>query len=671
MDFDNILLEILNEFIKNENIDIEKYCNRYPQYKDALLDKLIIAKLIKQSFREEDLSGKKLGDYILLQELGRGGMGIVFLGIQPALSRLTAIKILPPSLTHNKEALKNFREEAKIIAKFNHPNIVPIYSIGNERGVNYIAMSYINGLSLKDIIEKIKDRKNIDTLKASNILNILQEGTVKKQKISQESITLERSPEFWNKSYFDFIATIGAEIADALNYAHRNGIIHGDIKPSNILLTKNAIPMIVDFGLSKEIKKDCSGKTGYFCGTLIYAAPEQIKKHIMNDKTDIWALGVLLYELLTLVNPFKKANIRQTVGEILKANPLPLRYYNKKIPIELEAIVLKCLEKNSNDRYNSAAELYQDLRNYLELKPIKAKPLNVISKTHKWIKRNPVLSGVGGVLILIAFVTLFLGYSAKINQLVEWGVELQHRGEVKEAEKIYLKALKLSFNVPIMAKIREKAFLGLASIYSTSPETQNKAIDYFKKCLKINSENIQALEEMALTYKWMGKYEESLKCYDRIDKMDCFHPTYNNHVEILTKQGKIDEAERVYKKLLLMEPYNILLIEDYARFLLKNNQYRKTLSFLAKKARVKELAEEIDFAVYECLDKFIRLSEYWLRPINSYEKAKEFLVSKGFDAEYADYVLKKYWKLLSLPIENLKWNEIMNRVKKQKNNPSD
>ncbi|HEC92834.1 MAG TPA: serine/threonine protein kinase, partial [Candidatus Atribacteria bacterium] len=246
MDFDNILLEILNEFIKNENIDIEKYCNRYPQYKDALLDKLIIAKLIKQSFREEDLSGKKLGDYILLQELGRGGMGIVFLGIQPALSRLTAIKILPPSLTHNKEALKNFREEAKIIAKFNHPNIVPIYSIGNERGVNYIAMSYINGLSLKDIIEKIKDRKNIDTLKASNILNILQEGTVKKQKISQESITLERSPEFWNKSYFDFIATIGAEIADALNYAHRNGIIHGDIKPSNILLTKNAIPMIVD-----------------------------------------------------------------------------------------------------------------------------------------------------------------------------------------------------------------------------------------------------------------------------------------------------------------------------------------------------------------------------------------------------------------------------------------
>src|SRR3989338_7537723 len=164
MEFDNILLEILDEFIDGKKVDIEAHCERYPEHKDAILSKFRTAEFLKKNFHEEDLSGKQLGEYMILQELGRGGMGIVFLGIHPALSRLSAIKILSPSFSHDRESLKNFEEEAKTIAKFSHPNIVPIYSISDEQGMRYIAMGYISGWSLKNIIEMFRTNKRADKL---------------------------------------------------------------------------------------------------------------------------------------------------------------------------------------------------------------------------------------------------------------------------------------------------------------------------------------------------------------------------------------------------------------------------------------------------------------------------------------------------------------------------
>jgi len=186
MNFDEILIEILNKYAEGKTVNVEDYCKKFPQHKDAIISKLKVAEYIKSDLQEEDLSGKKINEYMILKELGRGGMGIVFLAIHSALSRLTAIKILPPSISSDKDVLKKFQEEAKIIAKFNHPNIVPIYSISNERGMYYIAMGYIPGPSLSNVIEKFRAQTNPLSLKASLIRDMLQTPSSDQEDITQK-----------------------------------------------------------------------------------------------------------------------------------------------------------------------------------------------------------------------------------------------------------------------------------------------------------------------------------------------------------------------------------------------------------------------------------------------------------------------------------------------------
>ncbi|MFH1245072.1 MAG: serine/threonine-protein kinase, partial [Candidatus Omnitrophota bacterium] len=237
MDFDTILSQIMDKIIEGENVGIEEFCLQHPQYKEKLLAKLQTAQFLKRSLREDDLSGKQFGEYIILQELGRGGMGIVFLAIQPALSRLVTIKVLPPGFADNAQALQAFQEEARIIAKFSHPNIIPIHSFGNEKGINYIAMAYVPGPSLKDVITKLKQVGIAHDCKAAVIKDLVYPAPLNKKDITSPNIGLRHSADFWNKSYYQYVAAIGEEIAEAINYAHQNGVFHGDLKPSNILLT--------------------------------------------------------------------------------------------------------------------------------------------------------------------------------------------------------------------------------------------------------------------------------------------------------------------------------------------------------------------------------------------------------------------------------------------------
>ncbi|MFH1655773.1 MAG: serine/threonine-protein kinase [Candidatus Omnitrophota bacterium] len=609
-DLDSILLEILNEFIEGKKVDIEAYCKEYPQYKDAILAKFRTANFIKKNFQEVDLSGKKLGEYIILQELGRGGMGIVFLGIHPALSRLSAIKILPPSFIHDKETLKNFQEEAKTIAKFNHPNIVPIYSISDEKGVYYIAMGYISGLSLKDIIEKLQVNKNPHQIKATVIRDMLQGIPIEKQDITQKSITLKRGFKFWDQSYFQFVATIGSEIADALSYSHQNGIFHGDLKPSNILITNEGIPVIVDFGLSKNIKKIASSKSTEFTGTLVYAAPEQIRDNTLNEKTDIWSLGVTLYELLTFKNPFREKTVKKIVDKILKSNPDPLRNYNKKVPIELEAIVLKCLEHKPENRYSSIAEVSQDLKNYLNSDPIKAKPIGFIGKTYKRIRKHPVLTSLISIIFISFFVSSALTYFYKLNRFLAQGEKLHHMIKPEDAKKIYEKVLKLTAGVPLTQHIRERAFYGLAQ---AAWSQKDKSLEYYNECSKINPKNIPCLMGKCLQLEELGKYNEAFECRMSI---------------------------------LAIDPYDVLTIKSIAEMLAKQGKMYKALEFLAEKCKLEELAEDglIKFEVSQIVDAMIYTLAltYELSNGEGYSEAKRVLISKGFDEKYADSIIDKF-----------------------------
>ncbi len=546
-DLDSIILEILDDFIDSKNIDIEAYCKEYPQHRNAILAKFRTAKFIKSNFQDIDLSGKKLGEYLILQELGRGGMGIVFLGINPALSRLSAIKVLAPSFINDRKALKNFQEEAKTIAKFNHPNIVPIYSISEEKGIQYIAMGYISGISLKKIIEQLQSNKQSHRLNAVAVKEMLQGTPIEEHNILQKSITLKRGFKFWEKSYFQFIATICAEIADALSYAHQNKIIHGDLKLSNILLTNEAIPIVVDFGLSKDIKKIAYSKGNEFAGTLAYAAPEQINENIFSEKTDIWSLGATIYELLTFRNPFIENTAEKTVNKILKFYPLPLRHYNKKIPIELEAIVLKCLGKKPENRYCSMAELSQDLNNYVKLKPIKAKPAGLLGKTVKLIRRHPLLSFLTASLIFTLIISSILIFNKKISDLMFEAGSLYDKCDYDKSILGYNKALKLIKWIPFNDKKCVEIYYSIGNSYLDKPEYE-KAIIYYNKALEIDPKCYAAIVGLAELYYEKKNFDESLKFYKVAIKLrpdDRYN--YYSVGRIFLDEGMADSALEYYR----------------------------------------------------------------------------------------------------------------------------
>ncbi len=515
MNLDDIILEIIEQHSVDKQFDIEEYCKKYPEYRNDIINKLSVANFLKHNLGEEDFSGKKLGEYVILQEIGRGGMGIVFLGIHLGLSRLTALKILPPAFVADKESLDNFQNEAKLIAKFNHPNIVPVYSINQEKGLYYIAMGYIDGPSLKQTIEVLPKDKQTHKLKAIDIKNITG---IKNQKTSEQNITLKRKPEFWDKSYFQFVAAMGSEIAAALSYAHENSIIHGDLKPSNILLTNEAIPMVVDFGLARDIKKDVLITSKEFTGTLAYAAPERIKENIINEKVDIWSLGVILYESLTLKNPFSENTVKKTADKILKSCPLPLRHYNKKIPIELEAIVLKCLENKPENRYSSVTELSKDLNNYLESKPIKAKPDWIIKRIKKAIIRKPIIAGlIGLICILIPLFSIQI-----INNVIAAyynnSINLANAGKYQEAlsmKKLSLQRLN-SWNLyPNPSKeILITDITGDIGYTLMRLKRYSEAIEYEKKYVTMCSKYAKDIPKMYVGVKLLGDCYYNLKDYE-------------------------------------------------------------------------------------------------------------------------------------------------------------
>ncbi|MEW6744290.1 MAG: serine/threonine-protein kinase [Planctomycetota bacterium] len=294
--------------------------------------------------READANGKShelpatIGDYRIIRELGRGAMGAVYLAEQQSLKRRVALKTLHPHFAQSPNLVGRFHREATAVAKLHHPGIVPVHSFGEEDGVLFFAMEYIDGHSLHEELERIR----------------------KKGKTHGRQAVLSGAA---GRSYVELVAEIGAQVADALECAHARGVIHRDIKPQNILLDKTGKPLIVDFGLAKDFEQETITLPGEVVGTPRYFSPEQtIAKTKVDQRTDIFSLGVVLYEMLTLEYPFGGETHEDIFHEITVKSPRLPRELNPVIPRALERIVLKALEKDPDRRYPTAGEMAKDLR---------------------------------------------------------------------------------------------------------------------------------------------------------------------------------------------------------------------------------------------------------------------------------------------------------------------
>jgi TolB-like protein/Tfp pilus assembly protein PilF/predicted Ser/Thr protein kinase len=314
------------------------------------------------------------GDYELLEEIGRGGQGVVYRARQKSLNRTVALKVIGLGPWTTQAHLKRFRREAEAAASLEHPCVVPIYEVGERDGSCYFSMKFVEGGQLDEVAER-------------------------------QPIPIRHSVE------------LIAKLARTVQYAHQHGILHRDIKPGNILLDENGEPRLTDFGLAQLVEAE-STVTGTMevMGTPSYMAPEQAAgEHTkLSSATDVYGLGAVLYQLLTGHPPFAGGTTHETIRLLLDTEPRQPRLWNRNIDREVSTICLKCLEKDPKRRYSSALALAEDLEHWLKHEPIQAKPSGLFTHARKWVQRNPAIAGL---IASLAALTAAMGWNVWQSEL--------------------------------------------------------------------------------------------------------------------------------------------------------------------------------------------------------------------------------------------------------------
>jgi serine/threonine protein kinase len=354
-----------------------------------------------------------LGDFRIVREIGRGGMGVVYEATQISLNRRVALKVLPLAAMLDARRLERFRHEAQAAAMLRHPHIVSVFSVGCERGVHYYAMDFIEGPSLAEVVQQLRisdcglriEEEQPDASAQSAIRNPKSEiQTIPVAHASTLHAPGSSLPAPNTREFFRAIARLGIQAAEALDYAHQMGVVHRDVKPSNLLIDAQSHLWITDFGLAMTQTDAGLTMTGDLLGTLRYMSPEQAagKRLPLDHRTDVYSLGITLYELLTGRPAFDTSERAELLREIAEVDPPPLRKLAPAIPVDLETIVHKAIEKDAADRYATALDLADDLQRYVEDRTIVARRTPFSGRARKWLRRHTALAASTAAVLLLA-----------------------------------------------------------------------------------------------------------------------------------------------------------------------------------------------------------------------------------------------------------------------------
>jgi serine/threonine protein kinase len=471
----DLFAELAHEFVerlrRGERPPLTEYADRRPELADQIRE-LFPALVEMEQFGSsggpetgplpvgDDGAGVLpwvLGDYLVVREIGRGGMGIVYEAVQESLGRHVALKVLPNRRMLAANQLERFIREAKAAALLHHTNIVPVFGVGAHEGVHFYAMQYIEGQGLDAVLAEVKRlRRGLPwapasvvprhaALVATSVAQGLLAGRFQEPGPTLDlgaAVTPADAPadgpgeppppamtaagaegladstsSFMGRTeahYHLSVARLGAQVAEALAHAHAHGVLHRDIKPANLLVDLQGTAWVTDFGLAKSAGSDELTSPGDIIGTLRYMAPERFRGQ-SDPRSDVYGLGLTLYEMLTTEPAFAASDRATLVDQVLHEEPRRPRAIDPQVPRDLETVILKAIAKEPAARYQSAGDMAEDLRRYLADRPIRARRIGAAERAWRWARRNPVAATTGGSLAAVFLVGLPLVTALWLN----------------------------------------------------------------------------------------------------------------------------------------------------------------------------------------------------------------------------------------------------------------
>jgi serine/threonine protein kinase/WD40 repeat protein/tetratricopeptide (TPR) repeat protein len=470
--FEQLAESFLARYRAGERPSVQEYADRYPELAEQIRG-LFPALVLMEEHRPGketpanaipkvlDVSKvpKQLGEYRILREVGRGGMGVVYEAVQETLGRHVALKVLPFNPLVNPTHLERFRREARAAARLHHTHIVPVFGVGEFEGYHFFAMQFIHGQGLDDVLHEVRRLRRqqdptlpgrgapSDSLAFSVAESLLtgrfsapsswvrdrestnrEDGGLKieegKGQSPSDQLPTGKSAgstpapsgshsdltSQTESKYFRSLAQIGLQVAEALAYAHSQGVLHRDIKPSNLLLDLAGQVWITDFGLAKTEESDELTHTGDMVGTLRYMAPERLRGQA-DPRSDVYGLGITLYEMLTLRPAFADSARHEVIKKVAEEDPPSPHKLERKIPRDLETVVLKAIAKEPQKRYATAESMAEDLRRFLADRPIEARRSSATEQIWRWCRRNPAVASLAAsvaALILVVATVAFI-----------------------------------------------------------------------------------------------------------------------------------------------------------------------------------------------------------------------------------------------------------------------
>ncbi|NLF71922.1 MAG: protein kinase [Candidatus Anammoximicrobium sp.] len=590
------LLAILDDFVdrlqRGESVDAEEIIRAHPEAADQLrgyLDSLVFLQraLPPSAALDTDLLAAsrdetcRLGEFEILRELGRGGMGIVYEAMQVSLGRRVALKVLPFAAVLNQEQLARFTIEAQAAARLHHPHIVPVYSVGCERGVHYYSMQFVDGRSLDVMIEELRRTKR-------------GKGIGESPAAADDTAKCFSTAHFAkSREFFLSVAKLGAQVADALQHAHDGGIIHRDIKPSNILIDRAGKPWVTDFGLARCRGDASLTSTGAVIGSVRYMSPEQAlgRTRRVDQRTDVYSLGITLYELLTLRKAFDAGDQQQFLRQIEQEEPAPLRRIDPAVPTDLETIVLKAISKQRSDRYRTAREFADDLRRFAAGQPIRARRPSWSDRISKWAGRHRSLVTLSFVFLIAALAGTATAALLIVRQQAQTRRALQLAEQnLKQAEENLRQAGSVVDHFGLFAAQRLGDIPGTESLRR---ELLGDTLRYYRQFIQRAGQDPSLQTGLAVAHfksaeilERLGEPSEALQSYERAatvlhelsrdpaatnDTRTKLAMCYNNIGLLRANRGETEPAWEAYRKAITLqeglvadEPANSVCERDLA-----------------------------------------------------------------------------------------------------------